>query len=109
MIAYKLLRQRKDGTLGPLFINRRLRVPVGKWLQAEYHPTKGYVERTGWHTTLTPNAPHLKMTDRVWAMVEIENFYQYSRPVSQGGIWYIAQRMRVLEVLTDGPTTINEV
>lgn len=45
--GYKLLRLRKDGTLGPLFINARMRIPVGKWLKAESHPTKGYALRPG--------------------------------------------------------------
>lgn len=34
MITYKLFRQRKDGTLGSLFINRKARLPEGVWLQA---------------------------------------------------------------------------
>ena len=34
MIAYKLLRVRKDGTLGPLFVERSRVLPVGKYLGA---------------------------------------------------------------------------
>jgi hypothetical protein len=52
-IAYKLFRVRKDGTLGPLFINRPQRVPVGKALVAEDHPTKGFAFRPGWHVCAT--------------------------------------------------------
>jgi len=51
MKAYKLLKLRKDGSLGPLFINRKQKIPIGKWLTAECHPTKGYALRPGWHTT----------------------------------------------------------
>jgi len=47
MIAYKLFRQRKDGTLGSLFINKRNIIPVNKWLNAESFPTKGYAVRPG--------------------------------------------------------------
>ena len=103
MIAYKLLRQRKDGTLGPLFINASQRVPVGEWLEAENHPTRGFAQRQGWHCTLTPNAPHLKLepkgSTRVWAMVDVEDFEEYDRPESQGGTWVLAQRMKVIKTI----------
>jgi hypothetical protein len=39
MHAFKLFKLRKDGTLGPLFINARQRIPVGEWLEAGDHPT----------------------------------------------------------------------
>lgn len=96
MKAYKLLRKRKKGTLGPLFINRRQRIPIGEWLQAEAHRTKGYAFRPGWHVTKTPEAPHLSMKGRVWCEVQIEDYKELQRPVSQGGCWFIAQRMKVL-------------
>lgn len=57
--AYKLIRMRKDGTLGPLFINKKQIIPIGIWLDAESHKTKGYAFRPGWHVTLEMNAPHL--------------------------------------------------
>jgi len=41
MIAYKLMRLRKDGTLGSLFINKKKVYPIGEWLEAEFIPTKG--------------------------------------------------------------------
>lgn len=101
MIGYKLFHQRKDGTLGPLFINRRQVVPVGTWLQADAHETKGYAFRPGWHACFTPNAPHLRQGgDRVWAKVELEGCRIYDRPESQGGAWVLADRLRVLEVLS---------
>lgn len=96
MIAYKLLRKRKNGTLGPLFINRRQIIPIGKWLEAENHPTKGYAVRPGWHTTSKPEAPHLSMRDRIWMKVEIEDYTELRRPASQGGLWWLANRMKVL-------------
>lgn len=100
VIAYKLLRQRKDGSLGPLFINARLRVPVGEWLPAEDHPTKGFAHRPGWHCTPVPVAPHLREGgDRVWCLVEVEGVRRYERPASQGGTWVLAERMKVLGIL----------
>jgi len=99
MIAHKLLKQRKDGTLGPLFINRRQVIPLDTWLAAEDHPTKGYANRPGWHCALDPVAPHLSEKDRVWAKVEIEDFYEFTRPAHQGGCWLIANKMKVIELL----------
>ena|SRR6056297_733740 len=99
MIAYKLFRQRKDGTLGPLFINARLRVPIGEWMQAEDHPTKGYAHRPGWHCTLKPLAPHLSTKNRVWAKCEIEDYTKFDRPQSQGGTWVLANKLRVIEIM----------
>jgi len=99
MIGYKLMRQRKDGTLGPLFINRRLRVPIGEWLDAEDHPTKGYAHRPGWHILAAPNAPHLSKKGRVWVKVEFNDWNEFERPVNQGGRWYLAQQMKVVGVI----------
>jgi hypothetical protein len=99
MLGYKLFRQRKDGTLGPLFINARLRVPVGEWLEAEDHPTKGFAHRPGWHATLKQEAPHLSEKGRVWCRVALEGCKLYDRPESQGGTWVLAERLKVLEVL----------
>lgn len=110
MIVYKLFKLRKDGTLGPLFINASMRVPIGLWLPAEDHPTKGFAHRPGWHATLKPFAPHLKDgpdSGRVWCLCEAEGVTLYDRPESQGGTWVLAQRIRVLEVL--GPVVYNEI
>jgi hypothetical protein len=96
MIAYKLFRRRKDGTLGSLFINRRAEIPVGTWLNSQAHRTRGYAYRPGWHCTLEPQAPHLRQTgDRVWYQVELEGVERFARPASQGGAWLLARRMRV--------------
>jgi len=97
MIAYKLFKERKDGSLGPLFINARQRIPYGEWLPAEEHATKGYAFRPGWHCTRTPSAPHLSEKGRVWVRVEIQDYEIHKRPVHQGGAWYLAKFMKVLE------------
>ena len=61
MKAYKLLRIKKDGKLYPLFINKTVATPIGEWMEAECHPTKGFAIRQGWHCCFQPVAPHLKM------------------------------------------------
>jgi hypothetical protein len=96
MYGFKLMRKRKDGTLGPLFINVRQRVPIGEWLQAKGYKAKGYAYRPGWHILPTPHAPHLSEKDRVWVKVEFEDYTEHERPAAQGGKWYLANRMRVL-------------
>lgn len=96
MIAYKLLRIRKDGSIGPLFINQKQRVPIGEWLDAEDHPTSGFAHRPGWHCTHRPRAPHLSMKGRHWYAVEVADWVEHVRPANQGGLWYLAQRMKVL-------------
>jgi len=93
--AWKLFRQRKDGSIGSLFINRRYRIPIGEWLRAESHPTKGYKHRPFWHCTKRPLAPHLSEKGRVWRKVEVSGVTEISRPESQGGVWYLARCLRV--------------
>lgn len=100
MIGYKLFRLRQDGTLGPLFINCRQRIHVGDWLKAEEHRTKGFAFRPGWHVCSKKSAPHLSKRGRVWCRVDMMGeVIAHKRPRSQGGLWYTAQWMRVLEVL----------
>ena len=89
----------KDGSLSSLFIGKRNRLPIGQWLQAESLPTKGFALRPGWHCTREPLAPHLSTKDRVWVKVEIEDYTELLRPENQGGLWYLADRMRILEVV----------
>jgi len=97
MIVYKLIRKRKDGSFGPLFINRKQVLPIGKWLVAENHPTKGYANRPGWHCCNKPEAPHLSMNGRQWLKVEIKDYYEFKRPKTQGGVWLIAKQMKIIE------------
>jgi hypothetical protein len=95
--GFKLFKLRKDGTLGPLFINCKQRIPIGEWVEAEYHHRrKGYLYRPGWHVAPKPEAPHLTTKGRVWKRVEIVDFEELPRPAAQGGTWWIARWMRVL-------------
>ena len=97
--AYKLFRIRRDGTLGPLFINCRQRICLGDWLEAECHPTKGYEVRPGWHCLARPHAPHLSMRGRSWFEVEVLDYETIIRPKSQGGEWFLAKKLRVVRQL----------
>jgi len=99
MIAYKLFKLRKDGSLGPLFINCRQRLEVGQTYMAENHPTKGYKVRPGWHCCKAPSAPHLSTKGRVWAKVRITDYEKHLRPPGQGGLWFTANRLTILSVL----------
>ena len=104
MIAYKLIKIRRDGSLGPLFINAKARLPIGEWMEAEFLPRKGFAPRKGWHCTKIPVAPHLSMKlssgeTRQWWKVEIEGFTPYARPESQGGTWFLADRMKLIKAL----------
>lgn len=88
-----------DGTLSPLFINKKSRLKVGEWLEAEEHPTNGFAIRKGWHCTLEPNAPHLSIKNRVWVEVDVEDMELYMRPENQGGLWVLAQKMKIIREL----------
>ena len=104
MKAYKLMKVRKNGTLGPLFIGARNVIPEdGTWLESECLPTKGFAVRQGWHACFTPVAPHLSSTPkngkRVWVEIEVEGVRTYDRPESQGGRWILAEKMRVTKRL----------
>ena len=97
MIAYKLFRKLKDGSISSLFINKKKRLPIGTWMTAEAHPTKGFAVRPGWHCTHDPYAPHLSEKGRIWLEVEIDDYEEVVRPASQGGIWYLAKRIKIRE------------
>jgi hypothetical protein len=99
--AYKLFRQRNDGTLGSLFFARRSVIPIGRWIDSYAITKPGYAFRPGWHCTAAPVAPHLysKKEKRVWGRVELQNATELWRPGVQGGLWYIADKMRVVSVL----------
>ena len=101
MRAYKLLRVLKDGSITPLFINKSKKLPIGEWIEAESHPTKGYKYRPFWHCTSEPKAPHLSLKGRDWYEVEMDTFSGYDRPESQGRQWYLAQRIKIIrKILT---------
>lgn len=104
MRVYKLMRLRKDNTLGSLFINRNEVYPIDKWLEANFYPTKGFAEREGWHCCFEMNAPHLKEKlangeQRVWVECEIKDWEKYDRPESQGGAWILAKWMKIVKVI----------
>jgi hypothetical protein len=97
--AYKLFRVLKDGNITPLFINKTFRLPLGEWLQAESHPTKGFKYRPFWHCTSNPMAPHLSEKGRQWYVVEMEDYVEFERPKTQGGLWYLAKRMKIIKII----------
>ena len=99
--AYKLVRQLKDGSLAPLFIDKTSRFTIGEWMHAKDVPTKGYAHRPGFHCTHEMCAPHLSKKDRVWIEVEIADFEEHHRSEREGGLWYTAQMMKVLQIIND--------
>ena len=105
MKAYKLVRKAKDGSLHPLFIDKSRPYVIGEQREAEYHPTKGFAPRFGFHCCFKPLAPHLKTElasgeKRVWIECEVEDYETYNRPESQGGEWILANKLMVLRELT---------
>ena len=44
-------------------------------------------------------APHLSTKGRVWCEVEIEDYSELVRPAVQGGVWLLANRMKVTGLL----------
>jgi len=99
MIAYKLCRKKKNGDITPLFINKTKALPFNKWMDAESHPTKGYKLRPFWHCTSKPVAPHLSEKGRVWIKIQMDGFEEFNRPDNQGGLWYLANRIKLLEII----------
>jgi len=104
MKAYKLVRLKRDGSIGSLFIDRKSDMPYGEWLEAEELPTKGFKVNKGWHCTFKPVAPHLKEElsngeKRIWVEVEIEDYAVYKKPESQGGWWILANKMKVIKIM----------
>lgn len=102
MIAYKLFKSRKDGSIGSLFINSSEKYQIKKWMDAKPIKKNGFAFRQGWHCLIEPSAPHLKLNlssgeIRQFWKVEIENYKFFERPESQGGKWVLAQRMKILE------------
>lgn len=109
--GFKLFRKMKDGSYSPLFINKSLRMTInGEWLESEYHPTKGFATRQGWHLCQKPVAPHLAMNPknqapRVWLEVEFTDYTEHEKPENQGGAWVLAQKMRIIRECTELNTT----
>jgi len=99
MIAYKLMRKKKNNTITSLFINKKIEYKFNVWMDAEFFPTKGFAERIGWHCTFIPYAPHLGIKNRVWVKCEVEDWHSYDRPESQGGKWILANKIKLLEII----------
>lgn len=99
IIAYKLCRLLKDGNITSLFINKTFRIPFDEWLKAEEHETKGYKFRPYWHCMSTMEADHLSKKGRVWVKVKIRDYRQMKRPENQGGLWYLADGIKFLEIM----------
>ena len=97
MIVYKLFRKKKCGDITSLFINKTKILPINVWLNAEAHPTHGYKFRPYWHCTEKPIAPHLTEKGRVWLEVEIDDFTEFKRPEHQGGKWFLAGKIKILQ------------
>lgn len=118
MIVWKKVRILKDGNAYPLFIDKRKPFILGKWMKAEFHPTKGFAPRSlgkdadgneigGWHCCYQPIAPHiadkLKSGEvRVWMKCEAKGIMQkYDRPESQGGAWLLVEWLKPIEIITE--------
>jgi hypothetical protein len=100
--AFKLFRVRKNGSISSLFINKKRILELDKWLEAGEFPTKGFKLRPGWHCTNSPNAPHLSLKNREWYIVLMKDFTVEKRPLSQGGIWYLAKWIKIIKYEKSG-------
>ena len=103
-VAYKLLRVRRDKTLGPLFIHKQQVIPIGEWLEAHEYPTPGFTVRKGWHTCAEPRAAHLTVKGRRWMKVEVADYKKLVGPQFQGKAWLLANWMKVI-----GPVPAEEI
>ena len=101
MQAYKLFRKMKNGSIRSLFINNKVELPLDEWLDAECLPTPGFAVRFGWHCTAQPVAPHLSKKNRVWGLIEMDEYTELPRPEAQGGMWYLADRIKIIKILED--------
>ena len=107
MIAYKLLRRKKDGSLGPLFVGRASRLSFGVTYEARSDlPHPGLAHRPGFHCCAEPKAPHIKRVlkngeRRVWCEVRIYGVTRHDRPECQGGVWYTALHMEIVKLRED--------
>lgn len=56
------------------------------------------------HTTTL--GPHLSEKGRIWVEVLVGDHELYQRPMSQGGTWVLAQRMKIIKELKDEEVSI---
>ena len=99
MECYKLVKLRKDGTIGSLFIGASRKYQLGEWYEAEELPKKGFSPRKGWHGFLSKESHHLTEKGRTWALCEVEDFVIMERPSSQGGNWVLANKIQFCKIL----------
>lgn len=100
--AYKLFRVLKSGEINSLFINKSEKLKYNEWMEAKQYSTKGFAFRPGWHCTAKPHVPHLKIKlangeERVWRKVIMLDYRKEQRPENQGGIWYLANKIKILD------------
>ena len=60
---------------------------------------EGYKYRPFWHCTATQHAPHLSMKNRIWVELEMEDYSEMVRPESQGGKWFLANKIKINKIL----------
>lgn len=101
MIAYKLVRLKKNGDITSLFINKQKPLKLGEWMQAESFPTKGFALRPYWHCMQKMEAQHLTQKGRCWVMLEMKDFVEFPRPKAQGGVWYLAGSIKILKIVAN--------
>jgi hypothetical protein len=39
------------------------------------------------------------MKGRVWVKLEMLDFWEFERPESQGGMWYLAKNIKLIEII----------
>lgn len=93
--GYKLFEMDTNNNLYPLFIDKKTIYPIGEWIHAENHPTKGYAARPGLHVGQICSAPWLMSADgtyksqrskywkRVWCEVEYNATIDYTDEVEK--------------------------
>lgn len=92
---YKLFEMDSQGNLYPLFIDKKTVYPIGEWILAENHPTKGFAKRPGIHAGEICSAVWLMSVDgtyksqrgkrwkRVWCEVECNTTMDYTDIVAE--------------------------
>lgn len=107
MIAYKIFKKSKSGLFKPAQVPvARLQhkgYEVGVWYPAENAQPTNLKERIGFHCVNQPSVPHIKIIPNkiVWVEVEIEDYTEIRRPQSQGGLWYLANHLKIIRELSE--------
>lgn len=94
--SIQIIQKIKNGEITSLFINKKERLIQNIWYEAKSYPTKGFKVRPFFHCVGKPIAPHLSQKDRVWLKVEIQDYIELIRPKNQGGKWYLANKLKIL-------------